>query len=148
MSQTIIPGIVDNQDICSLTEEASIVEAAQKMSSTNIAAIVVVDGDGKLIGIVTERDMTRRVLAEGKSAADTTVGEIMTKSPDTLSPEDRPLDALELMRTRGYRHLPVASDGKCVGMVSIRDLYDFVHAELEKNVKETEAFVFGDRYGA
>lgn len=148
MSQTIIPGIVNNQNICSLTEDTLVVDAAKKMAETNIAAIIVVDGADNLVGIVTERDMTRRVLAEGKGATDVKVGDIMTKSPDTLSPDDRPLDALELMRTRGYRHLPVASGGKCVGMVSIRDLYDFVHAELEKSVKETEAFVFGDRYGA
>ena len=58
------------------------------------------------------------------------------------------MDALELMRERKFRHLPVAENGKVVGMVSIRDLYDAAKAELEENVRETEAFVFGDRYGA
>ncbi|MBT4703243.1 MAG: CBS domain-containing protein, partial [Rhodospirillaceae bacterium] len=47
-----------------------------------------------------------------------------------------------------FRHLPGAENGKGVGMVSIRDLYDAAKAELEENVRETEAFVFGDRYGA
>ena len=57
-------------------------------------------------------------------------------------------DALELMQSRKYRHLPVTEDGKCVGMVSIRDLYAAVKLALEEDIKETEAFVFRDRYGA
>jgi CBS domain-containing protein len=52
------------------------------------------------------------------------------------------------MRTRKYRHLPVVEDGKCISIVSIRDLYDSVKETLEQDIKETEAFVFGDRYGA
>jgi len=76
------------------------------------------------------------------------LGDIMTANPLTVSPDDSAMDALELMRERKFRHLPVAENGKVVGMVSIRDLYDAAKAELEENVRETEAFVFGDRYGA
>lgn len=73
----------------------------------------------------------------------------MTANPDTLAPSDRASDALELMLTRRYRHLPVlGEDGKCVAMVSIRDLYEAVKEGLEENIRETEAFVFGDRYSA
>jgi CBS domain-containing protein len=72
----------------------------------------------------------------------------MTKNPMTVSPDDSAMDALELMRERKFRHLPVAKNGKVVGMVSIRDLYDAAKTALEENVRETEAFVFGDRYGA
>ncbi|MCH8237100.1 MAG: CBS domain-containing protein [Proteobacteria bacterium] len=72
----------------------------------------------------------------------------MTKNPDTLAPEDSAGDALELMQSRHYRHLPVVEDGICVGMVSVRDLYKAAKSALEENIRETEAFVFGDRYGA
>ena len=62
---------------------------------------------------------------------------------------DRASDALELMLTRRYRHLPVQDEnGKCIAMVSIRDLYEAVKESLEENIRETEAFVFGDRYSA
>ena len=57
-------------------------------------------------------------------------------------------DALELMQARHYRHLPVVEGDACVGMVSIRDLYMAAKTTLEENIRETEAFVFGDRYGA
>ncbi len=148
MRLRIIPDIVENQKIRGLSEQSTIREAAKQMADNDIAAIVVTDDGGKLLGIVTERDMTRRIIAKGRDADKVTVGEIMTGNPDTLAPGDSALDALELMRTRKYRHLPVVDDGRVVGMVSIRDLYAAVKTALEKDIRETEAFVFGDRYGA
>lgn len=148
MQQKIVPDIVDRQTITSVTPEDTVFTAAAKMAEAHVAALVVIGGDNKLIGIVTERDMTQRVVAKGADPNTTPVSEIMTKDPDTLSPDDSAGDALELMQTRKYRHLPVAEDGVCVGMVSIRDLYAAVKSALEDDIHETEAFVFGDRYGA
>ena len=148
MRLRIIPDIVNDQKLCVLSKQNTAREAAKQMAEKNIAAIVVTDDGGKLLGIVTERDLTRRVIAGNRDADKITVGEIMTANPDTLAPRDSALDALELMRTRKYRHLPVVDDGRIVGMVSIRDLYAAVKTALEKDIRETEAFVFGDRYGA
>ena len=144
----IIPDIIHNQTISGLSAERPVIEGARLMAEKNVAAIVVISDDGKLSGIVTERDLTQRVLAKGLDPDKTTIGDIMTKAPDTLSPEDSALDALELMSVRKYRHLPVVENGEVVGMVSIRDLYSAVKKGLEADIKETEAFVFGDRYGA
>ena len=143
----IIPDIVRDQDIFALTEENTVAESARKMLDLNIAAVVVTGEGGKLTGIVTERDLTRRVLAKGLEAEKTTIGDIMTRDPDTLNPGDSAADALELMHTRHYRHLPVVDAGRVVGMVSIRDLYAAIKLKLEESIRETEAFVFGDRYG-
>ena len=118
------------------------------MVTHHCAAVVITDEDGKLIGIVTERDLTRRVVADDRDPKSTILGDIMSKDPDTLSPGDSALDALELMRVRGYRHLPVVDQDRVIGMVSVRDLYAAVKESLEKDIQETEAFVFGDRYGA
>ncbi len=148
MQQKIVPDIVQRQNIASVTPGDSAFTAAQKMAEVNVAALVIVGDDDALIGIVTERDVTQRLVAKGLDPNATPVSEIMTANPDTLSPDDSAGDALELMQSRKYRHLPVAEDGKCVGMVSIRDLYAAVKLALEKDIKETEAFVFGDRYGA
>ncbi len=147
MRLRIIPDIVKDQKLCVLSKQDTAREAAKQMAENDIAAIVVTDDGGKLLGIVTERDLTRRVIAGNRDADKVTVGEIMTGNPDTLAPRDSALDALELMRTRKYRHLPVVDDGSVVGMVSIRDLYAAVKTALEKDIRETEAFVFGDRYG-
>lgn len=148
MQRKIMPDIVKRQTISSLKSDNTVLEAASMMVKANIGAVVVLDGKDRLIGIVTERDMTRRVVAKGLDPKKTQLSEIMTKNPDTLAPDDSAFDALELMQARNYRHLPVVEDGKCVGMVSVRDLYAAAKASLEENIKETEAFVFGDRYGA
>ncbi len=148
MQRKIVPNIVQRQSIASVLTTDSARDAAAKMADGNFAAVVVVDGKGKLIGIVTERDMSQKVVAKGWDAEATPISKIMTKNPDTLGPDDSAGDALELMQTRRYRHLPVVEDGQCVGMVSIRDLYAAVKSTLEEDIRETEAFVFGDRYGA
>lgn len=148
MDRKIIPEIVKKQTIRSLKPENTAFEAATLMTTANIGAIIINDDDGNLSGIVTERDMTRRVVGKGLDPKSTLIEDFMTKKPDTLAPDDSAGDALELMQSRHFRHLPVVVDGKCVGMVSIRDLYIAAKTSLEENIRETEAFVFGDRYGA
>jgi len=148
MHRKIIPDVVPRRDIRAVTEKDTVLDCAKTMKDLHVAAMIVVDGTGKLIGIVTERDMVQRVLAKGLDPKTTTMADIMTRNPDTLKPDDSAADALELMRSRNFRHLPVAEDGRCVAMVSIRDLYAAVQEALEAEIHETEAFVFGDRYGA
>ena len=148
MHRKIIPDIVQRQNIASVKVDDTIYKCAQIMADAHIAALIVVDDDGILIGIITERDLTQQVLAAGLDGKTTKVGDVMTANPDVLVPEDSAMDALELMQTRGYRHLPVVENGKCVSMVSSRDLYASIKEALEQDIRETKAFVFGDRYGA
>ncbi|MBT3307808.1 MAG: CBS domain-containing protein [Alphaproteobacteria bacterium] len=148
MNRKIIPDIVEATNILTMGPDDSAEQAAKLMAGKNIAAMIVVDGDGNISGIVTERDLCQKVMAKGVDAAATPVSAIMTANPDTLAPDDSAGDALELMQTRKYRHLPVVADGKCLAVVSVRDLYSAVKEALEEDIRETEAFVFGDRYGA
>ncbi len=148
MHHPIIPNVITESEVCGLKRTDTAFEAAQLMHKMNIAALIVTDDNGTLVGIVTERDLTRRVIAEDKDPHKTKLELIMTGNPETLAPSDSTGDALELMRSRNFRHLPVVDDGRVVGMVSIRDLYSAVKADLEDTVRETEAYVFGDRYGA
>ena len=147
MHRKIIPDIVKATNVLTMTAEDSAQEAAKQMASKNVAAMIISDSAGLITGIVTERDLCQKVMAKGMDPASTSVGEIMTTNPDTLSPDDSASDALELMQTRKYRHLPVVQDGKCQAVVSVRDLYSAVKETLEEDIRETEAFVFGDRYG-
>jgi CBS domain-containing protein len=148
MNRKIIPDIVEATSILTMGPDESAEQAAKLMAGKNIAAMIVVDGDGNITGIVTERDLCQKVMAAGLSAAETPVSAVMTANPDTLAPNDSASDALELMQTRKYRHLPVVENGKCLAVVSVRDLYSSVKEALEQDIRETEAFVFGDRYGA
>lgn len=149
MKHWIIPDIVTDQQICQMPKMGTVYEAARQMTECNVAALAVTDENGKLEGIVTERDLTRRVIGKTLDPRKVILEEIMTRKPDTLSPKDTAFSALELMREHRYRHLPVVDeDGQIVGMVSIRDLYRAVKVELESDLKEAETYVFGDRYGA
>ena len=147
MQRKIVPDIVQATDVATATVDDSALDAAKMMADKHIAAIIVADGDGKITGIITERDITQRVVAAGLDAEATKVGDVMTPDPDTLAPHDPAGDALELMQSRNYRHLPVVENGRCIAVVSVRDLFAAVKESLEESIRETEAFVFGDRYG-
>ena len=147
MTQKIIPGVISNQKLQTLPPEASAREAANIMGTNRISAILVLHND-HLTGIVTERDLTAKVLAGGLDPESTELSEIMTPNPDFLSPHDAPASALELMSIKGYRHLPVLDGEDVVGMVSIRDLYAYVKKQLEEDVRQRDAFMFETGYGA
>jgi len=95
---------------------------------------LVTDDDRRLVGIFTGRDAVHRVLAEGKSAACTSLEEVMTREPDTMSGGKMAIDALRMMEDGRYRHLPVVDDGKVVGIVS---RFDFSGIELDRLDEET-----------
>ncbi len=154
MHRKIIPDLIEEERpaksgrVCELPEESTAFEAAQQMADCNVAAIAVTDEDGKLKGIVTERDLTRRVMSAGVDPRKTKLAQIMTRNPDALQPDDSAIDALKKMRDGRYRHMPVVKDdGIVVAMVSIRHLYVAIQSDLEDDVRETRAFVFDTGYG-
>ncbi|MEE2745556.1 MAG: CBS domain-containing protein [Pseudomonadota bacterium] len=147
MVERIIPDVVTGQKLRTLEPTATAREAARVMGSKKISAVLVADKK-KLIGIVTERDLAAKVLAGSMDPDKTTLLDIMTPDPDYLSPDDSPESALELMSTRGYRHLPVMNNDDLIAIVSIRDLYAFVKQKLEEDVKQRDAFMFETGYGA
>jgi CBS domain-containing protein len=142
----IIPDVVENQALYKVPPTASVADAAKVMAANRVSAVLVTEGE-RLVGIFTERDLTARVVAAGRDPKTTHLVEVMTPRPDVLKPDDSPMNALDLMRRRHYRHLPVMDGGQIVGMVSIRDLYAFVKGELEKDVRQREAFIFDTGYG-
>ena len=87
-------------------------------------------------------------MAKGLDTRTTAVSEITTENPDTLTPDDFAMEALEVMQSRHFRRLPVTDDGKAIGIVPIRDLSAAVKMSLEEDIRETGALVFGDQYGA
>jgi CBS domain-containing protein len=116
-----------------LTDAAAdtLAEASAKMWQQQTGSLLVMEGDN-LIGIVTERDVLR-VIAEGKDPKAITLTEMMTKNPVTIDPDTTLVDAARTMFDKWFRHLPVvSSDGKVVGIVSLRDLMTLVAAGLEE----------------
>jgi len=102
--------------------EDSVLDAALAMSKGDFGAIVVVNDDGEARGIVTDRDIVVRGVAEGKDPAATRISEVYTTEPSTLSPDDSLDEAVKKLRENNVRRLPVVEGSKVVGIVSIGDL--------------------------
>jgi CBS domain-containing protein len=106
-------------DVLSVETSVSIVEVAGRMVDRNVGAVLVLD-DGRLAGILTERDVLRAV---ARGLSDTTrVADCMTANPETIAPDDTTEHAAVLMLHGGFRHLPVVQGDDLIGVISIRDL--------------------------
>jgi CBS domain-containing protein len=112
---------VMTQDVVTLPTDASLADASRAMRERDIGDVLVVDGD-RLAGIVTDRDIVVRAIAEDRSPSDTTVGELATGDVTSLSPEDSVEDAIRIMRDQAVRRIPVVENHRPVGIVSIGDL--------------------------
>ncbi|MFH9731484.1 CBS domain-containing protein [Streptomyces sp. NPDC017260] len=107
--------------VAAVRPDSSLVEAARLMRTQNIGDVVVADGQG-VVGVLTDRDITVRAVAEGLDPMAAGVRSVCTSDPLTVSPDDRAADAAALMREHAVRRLPVVEDGLPVGMVSLGDL--------------------------
>ncbi|WP_207483470.1 CBS domain-containing protein [Arenibaculum pallidiluteum] len=142
----LIPDLIRDQQIITFSVDSTVLEAVDEMARRRIGAVLIVEGSS-LVGIFTERDVLTRVIARRRDPASTRIDEVMTRNPDTLPPDARASDALDLMRTRNYRHLPVVANGRVVGIVSIRDLYAAVQDQLEADILGRDTFIHGGGYG-
>lgn len=126
--------LVRNQNPLMLPPGASVLEATRQMRDRRVGAVLVAEGDTRLVGIFTGRDAVDRVLAEGKDAAATTLAEVMTHDPERMAPHHTAIDALRLMQDARCRHLPIVQDDRIVGIVSHGD---FRGSEQDRLDEET-----------
>lgn len=147
MNRRIMPDVISpGQQLSILAPITTVKEAVQVMRDRHIGAVLVLE-EQRLVGIFTERDVLTKVVAEERDPAATRISEVMTRDPDTVSPDDAAIDALDRMSTRGYRHLPVVAGERVVAIVSIRDLYAAVRRSLEGELRQRDAYIFGESYG-
>lgn len=132
-----IVSLVNWQDLITAGPGVTVKTAAVIMADHNIGAVLVCDSDGALVGIFTERDLLIRIAAAGRDPAGTTLGEVMTAAPQTVSLQHKLQDVLDIMLTGRFRHLPVVTDttkaaGRdLIGVISARDLLRLMkHATL------------------
>jgi CBS domain-containing protein len=113
---------VMTREPATVTAEDTALDAAKAMRDGDFGAVVVVNDGGEARGILTDRDIVVRCIADDKLPAETKVSEVFTTEPTTLSPEDSLDDAVDSLREANVRRLPVVEDGRVVGIVSIGDL--------------------------
>jgi CBS domain-containing protein len=134
MRHLAVRQIMTGVGTCHCLPGASVSDACRLMAGQGCGSILVAER-GRLVGIFTERDLVRRVLAPGLDPKLTLLAEVMTRDPDTIGPNEPVDEAVRRMDEFGYRHLPVVEDGRVLGIVSVRDLsiedLAAMHAELE-----------------
>lgn len=118
----LIRDVIRDREPYSMKATASVMEAAQFMAERRIGAVCVLDDEGKLIGVFSERDILNRVVVPRQDPATLKLGDVASPLRAVISCDETPHQALERMELIGTRHLPVVDGEKWVGMLSIRDL--------------------------
>jgi CBS domain-containing protein len=124
--------LVRNQQPLMLSPSTSVRDAARQMRDRPVGAVLVTDDDRRLVGIFTGRDAVSRMLAEDKSPAKTTLADVMTPQPDSMSPQCTAIEALRLMQDARCRHLPIVENGKVIGIVSHGDFHGLEQDRLDE----------------
>ena len=127
-------------NILSISPNDSVYAAVERMSENNVGALLVID-NGKLAGILSERDYARKVILMGKSSKNTLIREIMTPDVLCVSPETTVDECLALLTESRVRHLPVMDGGKLVGIVSIGDLVKQIISDKEFTIQQLEHYI-------
>jgi CBS domain-containing protein len=110
------------EPVC-LRESATVQEAIERMLARRQAGVLVVDADGRLIGIFTERDVLTRVMGAGRVARDTLLRDVMTPDPESLRPDDRICYAINRMHAGGFRSLPLVDEAhRPIGIITVNDV--------------------------
>lgn len=134
------------QEVLTASGDDRLVDAARSMADRGVGALVVTDEHGGVQGIVSERDVVRRVAAEGAEALEQRVAEVMTRSVTTCSPATGTTELATTMTEGRVRHLPVVEEGRLVGIVSIGDVVKSRIDELATQTESLERYVTGTAY--
>ena len=131
-------------EVFSILPGASVFEALQMMSNKNIGALMVMSGD-KIEGILSERDVVRKVEVAGKNARDTKVSEIMTAKVLYVGPDQSLEECMAVMIDKNIRHLPVMENEKFLGLISVRDVLKEIVSEQKFMISQLEHYIYGNR---
>ncbi len=126
--------------VWSLTPQMSVFDALKQLADHDVGAMMVMDG-GKLVGVFSERDYTRKIALAGKASKETPVKDIMTANVLTVTPQTRTKDCMALMSQKKIRHLPVLDGDKVLGMISIRDIMDDIIHDHELTISQLQSYI-------
>jgi CBS domain-containing protein len=124
------------RDVFAVSTSTSIAEAIDMLNDRNIGAIVVVDDDSRVVGILSERDVVRRISREREALLSRQVGDVMTADPVTCDTDSSSDELMAVMTTRRIRHVPVVGGGRLIGLISIGDI---VKCRIEETEQEAAA---------
>ncbi len=118
----------------------SVFDALKRLAEYEVGALVAMEGN-RMVGVMSERDYTRKVALQGRNSKETKVADIMTVNVFCVGPETRTRDCMALMREKRIRHLPVVKGDQVLGMISIRDLLDDLIHDHEMTIAQLESYI-------
>ncbi|MCQ4289306.1 CBS domain-containing protein [Pseudomonas stutzeri] len=133
-----------NLSVHTIAPTDTVLTALQVLAEKNVGALPVAEADGRLVGIVSERDYARKCVLKGRSSFATPVSTIMSVNLVTVEPHQGLEECMQLMTDRHLRHLPVLEAGKLVGMLSIGDVVKELVAEKESLIQHLEQYIRGE----
>jgi CBS domain-containing protein len=133
-------------EVFSVDPKVSVYEAIEIMAGKGIGALLVMSGS-KLLGLFSERDYARKIILKGRMSRETRVDEAMTSPVLVASLEDTVDECMRLMTTNRIRHLPVADDGRIVGLVSIGDLVNWIITSQAEMIDHLHSYIAGSYPG-
>jgi CBS domain-containing protein len=132
--------LIKNQDTYQADIGQTVLETVRAMVERNIGAVPVLH-NGQLVGIFSERDLMKRVVAEGRDPRSTSLAEVMTDDPLAISLNEELGNCMSVMRRNNFRHLPVCHEGKVVAMVSLRDILLQDLTDKDDEVRMMRAYI-------
>jgi CBS domain-containing protein len=118
----------------------TVFSALQLLADYEVGALMVMDG-GRLVGVLSERDYTRKVALQSRNSKETLVSDIMTRNVLVVTPHTGTRACMALMSEKKIRHLPVVDNGTVLGMISIRDIMDDIIADHEQTISQLESYI-------
>jgi CBS domain-containing protein len=133
-------------NLWSIAPDATVFDAIHLMADKNIGALLVMAGD-RLVGVISERDYTRKVALKGKSSRDTQVREILSTPAISVTPDHTVEECMRLMTEHRVRHLPVLENARVVGILSIGDLVNWIISRQSVTITQLESYISGQYPG-
>ena len=130
-------------DIVSIDPTRTIADVVQILTEKRIGAVLVMDAAQQVLGIVSERDIVNRLAAHGPKALEMTAGQLMTTALKTITRATTEAEAMTMMTTGRFRHLPVVEEGQLIGLISIGDVVKARIMQTEQEVDSLRAYVAG-----
>ena len=129
--------------IISVPSQTTVIDALRLMAETNIGSVMVMDGN-KYLGLMTERDYSRKVILKGKSSTDTLVTDIMTTDLPVVSPTDTIDHCMQLLSEKNIRYLPVFENEELVGIISINDVVKEIILSQEETISNLKDYLYSN----